>query len=129
MRMLVSLVTLGDPDTMTGGYLYHRRLADMAPEHGAELRFVSFPQRLFPLPALAGRAIARAASEADVIVVDSIATAFWGRPRLRTPVVGMAHQARSDRRSILRANSSRMVPARPGVEATATPGRRDLGHP
>jgi glycosyltransferase involved in cell wall biosynthesis len=91
--MLVSLVTLGDPHTMTGGYLYHRRLADMAPEHGAELRFVSFPQRLFPLPALAGRAVAGAASEADVIVVDSIAAAFWGRPRLRTPVVGMAHQA------------------------------------
>ena len=91
--MLVALVTLGDPDTMTGGYLYHRRLADMAPDHGAELRFVSFPQRHFPLPALAGRAVARSASEADVIVVDSIAIAFWGRPRLRTPVVSMAHQA------------------------------------
>jgi glycosyltransferase involved in cell wall biosynthesis len=91
--MRVSLVTLGDPDTMTGGYLYHRRLADMAPEHGAELRFVSFPQRHFPLPALSGRAVARAASEADVIVVDSIAMAFWGSPRLKPPVVGMAHQA------------------------------------
>jgi hypothetical protein len=33
--MTVSLVTLGDPDIMTGGYLYHRRLADMAPEHDA----------------------------------------------------------------------------------------------
>jgi glycosyltransferase involved in cell wall biosynthesis len=91
--MLVSLVTVGDPDTMTGGYLYHRRLAEMAPEHAAELRFVSFPERLFPLPALARRAVARAASEADVVVVDSIAAAFWGRPRLRIPVVGMAHQA------------------------------------
>jgi glycosyltransferase involved in cell wall biosynthesis len=91
--MIVSLVTLGDPDIKTGGYLYHRRLADMAPEHDAELRFVSFPQKRFPLPALFGRAVALAASEADVIVVDSIAIAFWGRPRLRTPVVGMAHQA------------------------------------
>ena len=33
------------------------------------------------------------ASEADVIVVHSIAAAFWGRPKLRTPAVGMAHQA------------------------------------
>jgi hypothetical protein len=58
--MTVSLVTLGDPDIMTGGYLYHRRLADMAPEMTPKRRssLVSFPQRPFPLAALARRAVA-----------------------------------------------------------------------
>jgi hypothetical protein len=91
--MTVSLVTLGDPDIMTGGYLYHRRLADMAPE------LTPSSLRQFPttsLPFSGARPPCRrvcGASEADVIVVHSIAAAFWGRPRLRTPAVGMAHQA------------------------------------
>jgi glycosyltransferase involved in cell wall biosynthesis len=59
--LLVSLVTLGDPGRLTGGYLYHRRMAELAPEHGAELRFVSVPERPFPLPALAGRKVLRRA--------------------------------------------------------------------
>ncbi len=105
--LLVSLVTLGDPERLTGGYLYHRRMAELAPEHRAELRFVSLPDRPFPLPALAGAAVLRRAldpaapgpaseparsagdpapapsprtgrGEADVVVLDSIAAAFLG---------------------------------------------------
>lgn len=94
----ISLVTLGDPDTLTGGYLYHRRLAELAPRHGARLAFVSFPERPFPLPAVYAPEALRAVREqgADVLVVDSIAAAFLA-PWLTVapaglPVVAMLHQ-------------------------------------
>jgi glycosyltransferase involved in cell wall biosynthesis len=92
----ISLVTLGDPDTLTGGYLYHRRMQEFAPANGARLEFVSLPARPFPLPALAGRRALRAIVEqgADVLVVDSIAAAFLV-PRVRSlavPMVGSLHQ-------------------------------------
>jgi glycosyltransferase involved in cell wall biosynthesis len=92
----ISLVTLGDPNTLTGGYLYHRRMQEFAPANGARLEFVSVPARPFPLPALAGRRALRAIIEqgADVVVVDSIAAAFlapWLRS-LAVPMVGSLHQ-------------------------------------
>lgn len=93
-RMRISLVTLGDPATPTGGYLYHRRLADAAPLHDAEVSFVSFPDLPFPLPWVAGRRVLDRVADADVVVIDSIAAAFVGRG-LRgdgRPVVGMLHQ-------------------------------------
>lgn len=94
-RIRISLVTLGDPHKQTGGYLYHRRLAGAAPRHDAEVRFVSFPDRPFPLPAVLGRDVMRAAAaDADVVVVDSIATAFaapW-LGHVKVPLVGMLHQ-------------------------------------
>jgi glycosyltransferase involved in cell wall biosynthesis len=93
-----ALLTLGDPGKLTGGYLYHRRLAALAPHHGANLEFVSIPDRPFPLPIVHGRGVMRklASSGADVIVLDSIAAAFVGpwlmlrEPAL--PLVGMLHQ-------------------------------------
>src|SRR6266542_2574189 len=100
--LLVRLITLGDPERLSGGYLYHRRLSQLAPEHGAELRFVSVPEWPFPLPALAGGAVLRralgpvAAPAADVVVLDSIAAGFLGpwlalrRPPV--PLVGSLHQ-------------------------------------
>jgi glycosyltransferase involved in cell wall biosynthesis len=93
-RTRVSLVTLGDPNKQTGGYLYHRRLAESAPRHGVEMSFVSFPERRFPLPALFGRAVMARASRADVVVIDSIAAGFtagWLRVA-ESPIVGMLHQ-------------------------------------
>jgi glycosyltransferase involved in cell wall biosynthesis len=92
--MRISLVTLGDPDRMTGGYLYHRRLADAAPRHGARIEFTSFPDRRFPVPALFGRRVLAAVHDADVVVVDSIAMAFaapWLRA-LGRPLAGVLHQ-------------------------------------
>lgn len=92
----VSLVTLGDPDTLTGGYLYHRRMQEFASANGARLELVSLPARPFPLPALAGRRTLRVIVEhgTDVLVVDSIAAAFlapWVRS-LVVPMVGSLHQ-------------------------------------
>src|SRR5260370_39802205 len=92
--LLAALVTLGDPGQLTGGYLFHRRLAELAPAHGARLMFVSFPTRPFPLTALDApyvmheiRSIAP-----DVVVLDSIATAFMAFTSPRVPMLGMLHQ-------------------------------------
>jgi glycosyltransferase involved in cell wall biosynthesis len=94
----VALLTLGDPATTTGGYLYHRRIADRAAAHRARVRFLSFPERRFPLPALVAPALLRAVARhhTDVVLVDSIATAYLGvwplRRRLSRPLVGILHQ-------------------------------------
>jgi glycosyltransferase involved in cell wall biosynthesis len=89
--LTVSLVTLGDPGRLTGGYRYHRRMAELAPACGASVEFVSFPDRPFPLPALAGPAVVRRA-RGDVLVLDSIAAAFLSPWPARRPVVGSLHQ-------------------------------------
>ncbi len=97
-ELSVSLLTVGDPRTATGGYLYHQRIAALAPFCNARLEFVSFPAWPFPLPALAGPAVLRvvARRRPDILLLDSIAAAFaapWlllHRPPV--PVVGMLHQ-------------------------------------
>lgn len=95
-RPSISLVTLGDPDTLTGGYLHHRRLAELAPRHGARLVFASFPAWAFPFPVLYGPRMVRvlSAQRADIVVLDSIAAAFLAPwlAAVRVPVVAMAHQ-------------------------------------
>src|SRR5436305_3138514 len=98
-RMLsIALLTLGDPGTLTGGYLYHRRLAELAPAHDARIDFVSFPHRPFPLAAFDARAVLGRAQTlgARALVLDSIAAAFLA-PALLTgqpfaPLIGMLHQ-------------------------------------
>src|SRR6266508_1651682 len=54
--LTVSLGTLGDPGRLTGGYRYHRRMAELAPTCGAVMHLVSFPERPFTLSTLAGPA-------------------------------------------------------------------------
>jgi glycosyltransferase involved in cell wall biosynthesis len=96
--LLAALITLGDPGQLTGGYLFHRRIAELAPAHDARIEFVSVPQRAFPLACVdAPRVLARASAVgADAIVLDSIAAAFVGPwlavrdPQL--PLLGMLHQ-------------------------------------
>jgi glycosyltransferase involved in cell wall biosynthesis len=88
------LVTLGDPATLTGGYLYHRRLAELGPRHGCVLEFVSFPQRPFPLaifdaPRILGRITQK---RPDVVVLDSIAAAFMAFQAPARPMAAMLHQ-------------------------------------
>lgn len=96
----IALLTLGDPTQLTGGYLFHQRMAAAAPKHDAELAFVSLPQRPFPLAlADAPRALHQVrAMGADALVLDSIAAAYLGpwlarRPDLcPMPLIGMLHQ-------------------------------------
>jgi glycosyltransferase involved in cell wall biosynthesis len=97
-RLTVSLVTLGDPGTMTGGYLYHQRIAKLAPTFDARVRFVSFPPWPFPLPAVRAASVLRRVmrQRADILLLDSIAAAFLGPwLTMRTvpvPLVGILHQ-------------------------------------
>src|SRR6266851_529078 len=92
------LITLGDPARLTGGYLYHHRLAELAPAHGATLRFVSVKDRGFPWSALHGPHVVAEARglRPDVMVIDSIAAAYLGpvlmSRRSGMPMVGMLHQ-------------------------------------
>ena len=93
----LALLTVGDPNTLTGGYLYHRRMADLAPDHGCEIRFISVPSLRFPLAAIHMRTSLQEASAigAQALVIDSIAAAFLGmRPRLPAgiPMIGSLHQ-------------------------------------
>jgi glycosyltransferase involved in cell wall biosynthesis len=95
-RMRVALLTAGNPERVTGGYLFHRRMADRAADHDAELRFASVPEAPLPVALVAGPSWLRAAAirQADVVVLDSIAAAAaapW-LGRLRRTVVGMLHQ-------------------------------------
>ena len=97
-HLTIALITLGDPGRLTGGYLYHQRLAQQAPRHGSRITFISFPDRPFPLAALTAPAVLRRcrAVGAQVLVLDSIAAAFIGpwltvRPPT-VPLVGMLHQ-------------------------------------
>jgi len=96
--LTVSLLTLGDPASLTGGYLYHRRMAALAPRFRARVQFLSLPDWPFPLPALAGSPILRTAADtgADILLLDSIVAAFLAPTlnlrRLAIPLVGMLHQ-------------------------------------
>jgi glycosyltransferase involved in cell wall biosynthesis len=120
IRMLsVSLITLGDPGQLTGGYLYHRRMAEAASAHDARLRFVSFPALPFPLPAArAGVVLRQACSPADVVVLDSIAAAFLAPllalRRSAIPLVAILHQPpggidHSSLRTLLQGGLDRLV--------------------
>src|SRR5215207_7867568 len=72
-RMLtIGLLTLGDPGRLTGGYLYHRRMAQVAEHHDARVVFGSFPTYPFPLPAVQATRVIRdiRVSGARVVLVD-----------------------------------------------------------
>ncbi|TQS45993.1 glycosyltransferase [Cryptosporangium phraense] len=80
---------------MTGGYLYHRRVADRAAANDARLDFVSVPERSFPASVAAGRGLLGRLRDADAILLDSIAAAFvgpWLPAKGLPPIVGMLHQ-------------------------------------
>ena len=96
--LTICLLTLGDPGRMTGGYLYHRRMADAAAGHNAQVLFGSFPIYPVPLPALRAATVVRGvrAIGADVVLVDSIAAAYlapWlATHRLDRPLAASIHQ-------------------------------------
>jgi glycosyltransferase involved in cell wall biosynthesis len=94
----ISLITLGDTGRLTGGYLYHRRMAELAPSYDASIDFVSFPDVLFPLPTSAAPLVLRRVrrSRPSVLVLDSISAAYLGpwaaSLRNGSPLVAMLHQ-------------------------------------
>jgi hypothetical protein len=88
------LVTLGDPSQLTGGYLFHRRLAELAARHAATLEFVSFAERPFPFGLAEAREVMRHvdAQQADVAILDSIVAWCLAFTAPRRPMLGMLHQ-------------------------------------
>jgi glycosyltransferase involved in cell wall biosynthesis len=94
MSMRAALITLGDPERLTGGYLYHRRVAELAPMFDASVIFVSVPDGILRTAAAARRALKRAGGSSDIVVCDSIVAAplSLALMRHRAPVVGMLHQ-------------------------------------
>jgi glycosyltransferase involved in cell wall biosynthesis len=91
----LSLVTVGDPNQRTGGYRYHRLMADAASDHGAEIRFISIPSAAWPAGVASGASAVREASAgANGILLDSLAAApaapWLGRAD--APIVAVVHQ-------------------------------------
>src|SRR5215213_584194 len=80
----VTLLTRGSPDSVSGGFLYHRRLHDAASAHGATLTFDQESWRWAPTPST------------DVVVLDSIGAWLMLpavlRRRRRVPFVAIVHQ-------------------------------------
>ena len=72
-------------------------MADAAAAHDVDLRFVSFPEHRFPLPALWGRRVLGEAGEAGAVLVDSIAAAYAAPAvalrRPAVPLVAVVHQS------------------------------------
>jgi glycosyltransferase involved in cell wall biosynthesis len=90
--LVASLLTLGSPEQLTGGYLYHRRVSERAPAHGARLDLVPLPALRFPLPAAFAPRLLRRVRDSDVVVVDSIAAAYLAPWRPLPPLVAILHQ-------------------------------------
>ena len=81
----MTLVTRGSPDQVTGGHLYHRRMAEAAPARNAILEFISVSGLRSPFRRARG-----------LVVVDSI-TAWSVAPwvvldRRRRPLAAILHQ-------------------------------------
>jgi glycosyltransferase involved in cell wall biosynthesis len=96
-RTRIALLTLGDPARVTGGYLFHRRLADRASDHDMDVEFVSVPDLPLVWAMMTGPLWLRhpALKHADALVLDSIAAAPaapW-LARLQLPMLGMLHQS------------------------------------
>jgi glycosyltransferase involved in cell wall biosynthesis len=95
--MHVALLTLGDPDRLSGGSLFDRRLAERAAQHDARVTFFSIPELPGPLPLFAAAATLRRIrrSQPDVMVIDSIAAAHvapW-LSAVPVPAAALVHQA------------------------------------
>ena len=90
--LTICLITLGDPATLTGGYRYHWRMAELAGRNDARISFASLPPGR---PVLHGRQALRTADTADVVLIDSIVAAFlapWIALRRPRRMAAIVHQ-------------------------------------
>lgn len=118
--LTILLLTLGDPDRLTGGNRYHRRVAELAPALDARIETVGLPDRPPGVAALrVPAAVSRARrTGADCVLLDSLAAAA-AAPWLtvatpRPPLLAMLHQPpggmdRGPVRSALLARADRLA--------------------
>lgn len=90
--LTVALLTVGTGDQLTGGHLYHRRMAEAAPRHDARLELVSVGR--WRAPAAGGDR-----PDPDVVLIDSLAATRlalrgWSRRggRPGPPLAAVLHQ-------------------------------------
>ncbi len=83
--LVVSLVTRGSPAQLTGGHLYHRRMAEAAPARDAEVEFVSLSRWQNPMSRSRGVMVV------DSITAWSVAPWVWLR-RPDRPLAAVLHQ-------------------------------------
>jgi glycosyltransferase involved in cell wall biosynthesis len=81
---------------LSGGFLYHRRLAELAPQFGARVEFISFPDWPFPAPFLSVPRVLREwrRLRPDATLLDSLVAGYFS-PLASVPgaaYVGIAHQ-------------------------------------
>jgi glycosyltransferase involved in cell wall biosynthesis len=92
----LALLTLGDPNRLTGGHRYNAMMAAAAPLHGAAIRSRSLPPGAWDHGALAAAvAVHGAARGVDGLLLDSLvaAPAAPWIARAAAPVVSVVHQA------------------------------------
>ena len=87
--LVVSLVTRGSPAQVTGGHLYHRRMAEAAPSRDAVIEFISTSGVRNPLRSARGVVLV------DSLTAWSVAPFLIGRAligRSRRPIAAILHQ-------------------------------------
>ena len=100
--MRVGLVIYGSLDTLTGGYLYDRKLVEHLAAHGDDVEVVSLPWRNYArhVSDNASRALARRldGGRFDVLVQDELnhPSLVLTNRRLACPIVAMVHVLRVD---------------------------------
>lgn len=92
----LSLVTEGDPSQLTGGHLYHQRLAQAAPAQKIALKTVALPARSFLPSLLSAPELKKALVDADALLVDGLVAARLARVAgslaRRTALLAIVHQ-------------------------------------
>lgn len=100
--MRVGLVIYGSIDTVSGGYLYDRKLIEHLRSCGDEVRILSLPPAAYPLHLLDNLSF-RLPGDLDVIVEDelvhpSLLIANAARDPERVPVISLVHNLHSEER-------------------------------
>jgi glycosyltransferase involved in cell wall biosynthesis len=121
--MRIGLVIFGSLDTLTGGYLYDRRLLEYLGSRGDQTRVVSLPLRTYPRhladnfsPSLARQL---AGERFDILLQDElnhpslVMLNRWLRTQTSYPIVALVHMLRSiERRASLLRNVYSVVERR-----------------
>lgn len=103
--MRLALLIYGSLDTLSGGYLYDRKMIAYLREQGDSVQVISLPWRSYPLHLLDNfstnllESLAR--SQVDILIQDELnhPSVFWLnhrlKPRVAYPLVSIVHHLRS----------------------------------